>query len=219
MNPLFLGMLIGMRHALEPDHLAAVATMASTSKNPCKTARIGFFWGMGHTLALVGVTLLVAATGLVLPETLTLRFEQLVACMLIGLGSWSIYQALFKPFRHPPGHHEHHISGPDAHVHLGPWTFAGRPLLVGLLHGLAGSGALTVSILVTVPSAAGQIAYAGAFGLGSTLGMALLSGMLGVPVARLMQRPMVGRGLQAVAGLIALGVGVMWGIECSFPQG
>ena len=71
-----------------------------------------------------------------------------------------------------------------AHVHIGAWTLARRPLLVGAVHGLAGSGALTALVLATLPSTAARLTYMALFGLGSTLGMAALSGLLGWPLAR-----------------------------------
>src|SRR5205085_3497300 len=85
---------------------------------------------------------------------------------------------------HHHGRLVHLHPGAPAHVHIGRWTLARRPLLVGAVHGLAGSGALTALVLATLPSTAAQLTYMTLFGLGSTLGMAALSGLLGWPLAR-----------------------------------
>ena len=101
--------------------------------------------------------------------------------MLIGLGLRAIYLAARQgpagpAHVHHHGHTVHVHQGAPAHIHIGTWTLARRPLLVGAIHGLAGSGALTALVLTTLPSTAARLTYMVVFGLGSTLGMAALSG-------------------------------------------
>src|SRR5262249_17785928 len=114
-----------------------------------------------------------------MPPRISDLFEFFVALMLVGLGIRAVYQAAWQGVDGPVRHHHHggvahaHHSGAP-HVHIGAWTLARRPLLIGAVHGLAGSGALTALVLATLPSTAAQLAYMGLFGLGSTLGMAAL---------------------------------------------
>ena len=105
--------------------------------------------------------------------------------------------------------HAHHAGTP--HVHIGSWTFARRPLIVGAIHGLAGSGALTALVLTTLPSTAARLAYMGLFGVGSTCAMAVLSGVLGWPLARLGARHGVARGISIAVGFASIAIGLAWG--------
>ena len=187
---LALGFALGLKHATEADHLAAVSTMVTRERGAWKAALIGACWGLGHTLSL----LVVGAVLLVLRAEMTTRvsdaFEFCVALMLIGLGWRAVRQAARQgtagpAHMHQHGHLVHRHAGVPAHVHVGRWTLARRPLLVGAVHGLAGSGALTALVLTTLPTMAARITYISLFGLGSTLGMAALSGVLGWPMARL----------------------------------
>lgn len=211
-----LGSLLGMRHALEPDHLAAVSTMVTRERGGYKAALIGACWGLGHTLSLlaVGAVLLVLRTEMT--TGVADAFEFGVALMLIGLGWRAVRQAARQgpagpAHIHQHGHVVHHHAGIPAHVHVGHWTLARRPLLVGAIHGLAGSGALTALVLTTLPTTAARITYISLFGLGSTLGMAALSGMLGWPMARLGSNHAVGRGISLAVGCGSIGLGLAWG--------
>src|SRR5205809_81625 len=123
-----------------------------------------------------------------------------VALMLVALGLRAIYSASRQGPTGPVHVHHHgrvvHIHpGVPAHVHIGTWTLARRPLLVGAVHGLAGSGALTALVLATLPSTSARLAYMLLFGLGSTVGMAALSGLLGWPLARFGKHETVARGV------------------------
>jgi high-affinity nickel-transport protein len=208
--------LLGMRHALEPDHIAAVSTLVSDEQSSIRAAWLGVCWGIGHTL-----TLFVVGLGLVLvqseiPAGLADVFEIIVSVMLIGLGMRSVLQAASLGSRGPATLHKHRWivhqhPGMPAHVHIGKWTFARRPLLVGAVHGLAGSGALAALVLTTLPSTASRLTYMIVFGLGSTAGMAALSGLLGWPLARLGAHQHVTRGISFVVGCMSMVLGVVWG--------
>ena len=97
-------------------------------------------------------------------------------------------------------------------MHVGRWTLARRPLLVGAVHGLAGSGALTALVLATLPTTTARLAYMALFGLGSTLGMAALSGLLGWPLARLGGQTRTLRTISMVVGSFSMALGVFWGL-------
>jgi hypothetical protein len=210
------GSLLGMRHALEPDHLAAVSTLVSRQPNGLRAVWLGVCWGAGHTLALLAVGIAVVFLRAELPASIEAMFEVGVAVMLIVLGVRAIRQATREGTNGPPALHRHrwvvhHHSGVPAHVHIGGWTFARRPLLIGAIHGLAGSGALTALVLATLPSTAARLTYMTLFGLGSTLGMAVLSGLLGWPLARLGAHHVVARGVTLLVGCLSTVLGVLWG--------
>jgi hypothetical protein len=211
-----LGSLLGMRHALEPDHLAAVSTLVTGERNSVKAALLGVCWGLGHTFSLIVVGTILVILRAEMPARVADGFELCVALMLIGLGLRAIYLAARQGPSGPSHVHHHggtvHVhEGTPAHIHIGTWTLARRPLLVGAVHGLAGSGALTALVVATLPSTAARITYMAVFGLGSTLGMAALSGLLGWPLARAGQNRSLARALSAAVGCVSTVLGLFWG--------
>ena len=210
------GSLLGMRHALEPDHLAAVSTLISEERSSYKAAWLGACWGLGHTLALVAVGAVLIVLRAELPAGVANLFELFVAIMLIALGIRAIVQAARQGpagpvHAHQHGHHVHVHPASAPHVHIGRRTLARRPLIVGAVHGLAGSGALTALVLATLPTTAAQLAYMGLFGLGSMVGMAALSGALGWPLARLSAHRGIARFISLAVGVVSMLLGVAWG--------
>jgi hypothetical protein len=211
-----LGSLLGMRHAFEPDHLAAVSTLVTREQNGYKAALVGAWWGLGHTLSLVVVGAVLISLRAEMSTRMAEVFEFGVALMLVGLGWRTIYQAALEGIAGPPRVHQHgpvvhRHAGVPAHLHVGRWTLARRPLLVGAVHGLAGSGALTALVLTTLPTNAERLMYISLFGLGSTCGMAALSSVLGWPLARLGAHREIARGISAVVGCFSIALGVVWG--------
>lgn len=210
-----LGALLGMRHALEPDHLAAVSTLVTDTRHRYRGAALGAFWGLGHTAALFLVGLVLALGRTEMPDRLALFFELGVAVMLIVLGVHALGRALrvakdgpAHAHRHGARRHQH--EGPNAHLHVGAFTFATRPLLVGVVHGLAGSGAVTALVLAELPTMGARLAYIALFGLGSILGMALLSGLVGWPLARLGRHTQALRAVSIVTGTVSVALGFIW---------
>ena len=211
-----LGSLLGMRHALEPDHLAAVSTLVTGERSTWKAAFLGMCWGLGHTLTLVAVGAVLVILRAEMPARMSDVFEFGVALMLIGLGLRAIYLAARQGPAGPVHVHHHggmvHVHrGAPAHIHIGAWTLARRPLFVGAIHGLAGSGALTALVLATLPSTSARLTYMAVFGLGSTLGMAALSGLLGWPLARAGSHRAVARGVSLAVGCVSTVLGLAWG--------
>ena len=211
-----LGSLLGVRHALEPDHLAAVTTLVSRERSSIRAAMLGACWGLGHTLSLVVVGALLIVLRKEMPAALTEVFELGVAVMLIALGVRAVLQAVRQGsdgperlHRHGPVVHSH--AGVASHLHVGHWTLARRPLLIGAVHGLAGSGALTALVLATLPTTASQLSYMALFGLGSTFGMAALSGLLGWPLARFGTHHLVARVVTLAVGCTSTLLGLWWG--------
>jgi nitrile hydratase accessory protein len=204
-----LGTLLGMRHALEPDHLAALSTLLTGERNIRKAAWLGVYWGIGHTL-----TLLVAGTILVvlradMPAIASYALTCAVVLLLVGFGFRAIYLSADQA---SAGRTHSHVHGaPSAVASVGRWTLARRPLLVGAVHGLAGSGALTALVMATIPSVGARLIYLLLFGVGSTLGMAALSGLMGWPIARVGAHGAVARCVSLAVGCISIMLGLYWG--------
>lgn len=206
-----------MRHALEPDHLAAVSALASEERGGLKASlRLGVFWGLGHTLALLLVGGSLAVLGAQMPTRLGLAFELLVALMIIALGVRAMLRAVAEgragsEHTHAHGGLTHRHAAPSEHLHLSRWTLATRPLLIGLMHGLAGSGALTALVLAELPTTSARLSYIALFGAGSVVGMSLLTGLAGVPMMKLARSPRLSAGLLLFTGFISTGIGAWWG--------
>ena len=211
-----LGSLLGMRHALEPDHLAAVSTLVSHERGGYKAAWLGACWGVGHTISLLAIGAALVVLRAEMPARATDVFELAVALMLVALGLRAIDTAARQGVSGPVHVHHHgrvvHVhSGTAAHIHIGAWTLARRPLLVGAVHGLAGSGALTALVLTTLPTTAARLTYMALFGLGSTLGMAALSGLLGWPLAHAGNHRAVARAVSLAVGCASTVLGIYYG--------
>src|SRR6266850_2592583 len=197
-----LGSLLGMRHALEPDHLTAVSTLVTGERSSVRAAMLGASWGVGHTLSLVIVGASLVVLRAEMPARIADVFEMFVAIALV------VRQGAIGPTHtHHHGHVVHRHAGATPHVHVGRWTLARRPLLVGAVHGLAGSGALTALVLATLTSTAARITYMALFGFGSTLGMAILSGLLGWPLAKIGANRTMIRALSVAIGCLSIGLG------------
>jgi high-affinity nickel permease len=222
-----LGFLLGLRHATDADHVAAVSTLLSRHRSLAASCLLGTFWGAGHTAALLAAGVASIVFQLTISTELENALEIAVAFVLILLGGNVLFRSLraISVHRHRHSHegssHSHvhlHLGGAEGtseHFHL--FKVGGRPFLVGLLHGLAGSGALMLVVLTTIPSSLGKLLYLLVFGVGSTGGMLLLSGVIGVPFAVTAGRWQTANAtIQALAGASSLVLGValardLWG--------
>ena len=190
-----LGTLLGMRHALEPDHLAAISTLLTGERNRARAAWLGAWWGMGHTLTLSITGALLIVLQAEMPERVASLFELGVMLLLIGFGLRAIY---FGTRGAPP-------ASPHTHRRM-----VARPLLVGAVHGLAGSGAVAALVVTTLPSTAARIGYLLVFSVGSTLGMAAFSGLLSWPLARCGSHPRLMRSMTVAVGCVSTALGLLW---------
>lgn len=211
-----LGLVLGARHAFEPDHLAAVSTLVAERPRPRQAAALGALWGLGHTaaLAVVGIALVIAKAELA--PAAERGFELVVAAMLIALGARSIVLALRQgrdgdAHAHAHGEHTHVHAGAVPHVHLGARALALRPLVIGVIHGLAGSGALAALAMAEMHSTATSLAYIALFGLGATAGMAAVSAAAALSLGRLSPGAATWRRVQLGSGALAVVIGVAWG--------
>ncbi len=213
-----LGVTIGMRHALEPDHLAAVSTLATEQRSPRAGLWLGALWGIGHSLSLLVVGGGLALLEAQMPERLGVMLELLVAVMIIGLGARAILRSVREggvgrkgPHAHGESVHTH--PAPDQHLHLRSWTFSTRPLIIGVVHGLAGSGALTALVLAELPSSVARLSYIALFGAGSLVGMAMLTGLAGLPLMRAARSPRLSAWVLGLAGCLSSAGGLWWGFD------
>ena len=210
-----LGFANGLRHALEPDHLAAVSTLVAGERSAKTAVRYAAAWGAGHAAMLLAaggaLALLRASLSLRVSDSLELA----VAVLLIGLGLRGLVRAAHAGpagalHAHRHGDVEHTHAGAPDHVHVSGWTLARLPFLVGLVHGLAGSGALAALVAVHVGGAALALSFIGIYAVGAAAGMAGIAGILGWPLARLARSPRAMPILVGVSACASLVVGVIW---------
>ncbi len=226
---LVLGFVLGLRHAIEADHLAAVSTIVTERKTTLGAALVGTFWGIGHAASLVIAGLVMILLRVQIGEQTARGLEFCVALMLIGLGS----NALWKLARGGHVHTHVHAHGlrvhehPHVHEHAADATphstshheygFAKRPLIVGMVHGMAGSAALMLLVLSTVSSPVVGLAYVAVFGVGSIAGMTIMSALFSLPLRFTAHRfAHADRAMRCIAGLFGLGFGLYLAYEIAF---
>jgi ABC-type nickel/cobalt efflux system permease component RcnA len=249
-----LGFLLGMRHATDPDHVIAVATIVSRQRTPWGAALIGILWGIGHSITIMLVGGAIILLGVVIPPRVGLAMEFTVALMLILLGALTLTGIMQRaramvtpapgsavgmhahPHRHADYVHTHpHGHGPGSHGHPEDATpvsrldrvFRGlgvyqaiRPLVVGLVHGLAGSAAVALLVLTTIRDPLWGLAYLLLFGVGTIAGMMLITAAIGVPFAYTAKRSVgIHRYLGLASGLLSLGFGVFLAYQVGFVDG
>ena len=226
---LVLGFALGLKHALDPDHMVAVSTIVSESKSIARSSLVGTFWGLGHTMSLLLAGIAVIAFRIRIPERMALWMEFAVALMLVILGA----KALLKPLRgwnvhihrhsHDGSSHIHlHLHRPGeegAHHHRHLIGFGARPFFVGMVHGMAGSAALMILVLATIPSALAGLLYIAVFGLGSVGGMLIMSSLISLPFVLTRKRfRLLSEGLQVTVGLFSLSFGLFLAWHYGFRE-
>lgn len=211
---LLIGFLFGLYHAIEADHLAAVSAIVSEHKNLFSASIVGGFWGLGHTISLFVVGAVVVILKYRISESTAGILEGVVGIMLVLLGLNAI-RKIFSAEQIHAHKHEHH-GHKHVHVHLhekdeagsSHHRFAPRSILVGMIHGLAGSAGLMLLVLPTIPSPATALLYIAIFGMGSIAGMMLMSLFIGLPLYFTAGRfSMINRAIRFAAGAFSL----VWG--------
>jgi ABC-type nickel/cobalt efflux system permease component RcnA len=221
-----LGLVFGLKHATEADHVVAISTIVSGQRSLLRAALVGGLWGVGHTLSLIVVGAVVLGLRVAVPARVSNWLELCVALMIVALGVSALVGALRT--RRDVHLHKHTHDG-VSHVHLhfheretqhtkpvarhshAVMRFGLKPLMVGAMHGLAGSAALTLLVLTQIESAALGMLYLAVFGLGSIFGMLLMSGLIGLPFALSARRVSgVTYGLQAFAGALSIAFGLWY---------
>ena len=221
---LLFGILMGLRHALDADHVAAVATLASRTPSSRAAIRQGISWGLGHAAVLIGVVATAGLLGGAIPPHIAAYMELLVGIMLIGLGGNVLWRLLVEHvhmhahrhgdnavhlhFHSRPGHP--YWRGMDAqHVHSHAEIPGKRALLVGMMHGIAGSATLLLVTAQQIESVLIGVLYASLFGFGSLLGMALLSVVIALPLRAAAKRTFWSvKALRGTVGAATIAIGV-----------
>ena len=221
-----LGFLLGMQHALEADHIAAVSSIAARRSHVADIVKHGLTWGLGHTLTLFVFAGAAILLGHAIPESIARPIETAVGFMLVGLGAhvlWRLWRDRVHFHQHGHGdgtvhfHAHSHAGETVAHAratHTHAHGFRWRSLLVGLMHGMAGSAAMLVLAVSQASSPAIAVGYIALFGIGSMIGMGALSMVIAVPlVVSARSLTWANRGLQGAVGLATVAIGIMTVVE------
>jgi High-affinity nickel-transport protein len=180
-------LLLGMRHATDPDHVVAVTTIVSRERSLRRACGIGALWGLGHTATILAVGGAIILFRVAFTPRLGLSLEMAVAAMLVVLGAMNLFDVRPAP---------------------GRWTEM-RPLVVGVVHGLAGSAGATLLVLPLIDDARWALVYLLVFGAGTVVGMALVT--LAVAAPAVLAAPRIAglqRGLRMASGAMSLAFGV-----------
>lgn len=245
-----LGFFLGMRHATDPDHVIAVTTIVSRERTLLHATLIGALWGLGHTITILFVGSTIILFKLTIPPRLGLGMELCVGLMLIALGVLNLTGLLRRAVewvtirRLGGAAHSHFLLGRwMVHTHdedgepvfldsvsiLG-WTprwwktlglfHALRPLVVGVVHGLAGSAAVALLVLAAIGRPSWAVGYLLIFGLGTVAGMMLITAAIALPFAYSMRRfTRLNRGLAAASGFLSVAFGIFLCYQTGFAGG
>jgi hypothetical protein len=217
---MLVGLLTGLRHSMEADHVAAVSTIVAGSKKFRRAPLLGAMWGLGHTAALFAAGLVVLLLAVNIPSEVSSKLEFGVGIMLVFLGATALtgfsagrfFRGLLGGKKHAHVHvhqdtgivhsHEH-----DHHDH----KHGHKSIIVGMVHGMAGSGALMLAVLSTISSVPLGLAYIAIFGAGSIASMAAMSALIGLPFAKARSQKLR-LAMRYAAGIVtlAVGAGLMW---------
>ena len=246
---LLFGFFLGMRHATDSDHVVAVTTIVSRQGNIRSAAWTGIFWGIGHSLTLLFVGGAIILFGLVVPARLGMSLEFCVALMLILLGALNLratfrsvgtlssaHHGIHRHLhRHGDYIHSHmHGHEPETHGHaeedVAPAKLdrlfgrariyqALRPIMIGIVHGLAGSAAIALLVLPIIRAPLWAMAYLLVFGFGTIGGMMLITAAIAVPVSYSTRFQLLHRHLGTAAGALSLGFGLFLVYQIGFVDG
>ena len=230
-----VGLIIGLRHSTDGDHIVAVSTMARDYRSIFKGLWIGVSWGLGHSTPLIilgGFILLFKDTVMEIYESVAVFFEFGVAIMLIFLGLqvfWKIYKGDFHihdhehdagKHQHIHGSHAHEESNQNAHQENqhGPFPellpfFRLKSYTIGVVHGLAGSAAVMLAILSTTPSLFSGILFLIFFSIGTMVSMAIFTMLISAPFAMSAKPGNIGNTVISLAGLLSILLGMALGAD------
>ncbi|MEP6592737.1 MAG: high-affinity nickel-transport family protein [Acidobacteriota bacterium] len=241
-----LGFLLGVRHATDVDHVVAVATIVSRQRMVKFAALVGALWGLGHTLTIVLVGAPIILFNWAVAPRVGLAMEFAVGCMLVLLGLRNLPLRWSRPAlagsRGPSAVHAHgdyvhaHVqeSVPGAHPHppgdtplgrldrafggMGLYQTA-RPVVVGTVHGLAGSAAVALLVLTTIRDPRWAVAYLALFGVGTVAGMVLITTVMALPIARAGCSAATHQRLRVATGLLSLAFGLFLAYKVGVVDG
>ena len=207
---LVLGFFLGMRHATDADHVVAVTTIVGRKRTTRAALAVGALWGLGHSVTLLVVGGAIVLFGVVIPPRLGLSMEMSVAVMLIVLGAMNLSGALRSIDRAAHG-----ASAPELEE-----RHALRPVVIGVVHGLAGSAAVALLVLATIREAAWAVFYLAVFGIGTVAGMMLLTTAMAMPIAAASRRfGSVERRLAHATGVLSIAFGLFLAYRIGIVDG
>ncbi|WP_223594716.1 HoxN/HupN/NixA family nickel/cobalt transporter [Neobacillus bataviensis] len=223
---LALGFVLGIKHAIEPDHVIAVSTIASQSKKLFRSSLAGVFWGIGHTATLFIIGIILIFMKGEIPEKWAMSLEFLVGIMLVYLGASTILS--FKNIHlHQHDHdgenhkhvhsHEHH--GTHEHKLQHKHVSYLKSLVIGLVHGLAGSGAMVLLTMSTVKSVWEAAVYILIFGAGTIIGMLFFTTIIGIPFVFSAKKVTLNKTLTQITGVISIGFGIFYMYNLGVTEG
>lgn len=220
---LALGCVLGIKHAIEPDHIIAVSTIASQSKKLHRSTLAGVFWGIGHTatLFIIGVILILMKGEI--PVKVAMSLEFLVGIMLVYLGL-TTFHSFKKRIRHQKEldaevhSHAHSHGNGTQHIHNVKVSYV-KSMMIGLVHGLAGSGAMVLLTMSTVKSVGEAIIYILIFGAGTVIGMLFFTTIIGLPFVYSAKKFSLNKGLTQITGAISVGFGVYYMYNLGVTEG
>ena len=224
---LALGFVLGMKHALDADHVVAVSTIVSKNQSFLSSSIIGAFWGLGHTVTLFGVGLAILTLKITISDTMALAMELAVGIMLVFLGG-IVAAGLIRehlhlhPHQHDGRAHLHlHVHPPvEPHGHQHAIRRGYRSMAVGMVHGLAGSAALMLLVVSSIHSVMEGLGYILIFGIGSLVGMMLISMLISIPfIFSAVHFNRLNKALTAFASLASIGLGTLLIYEIGFVKG
>lgn len=194
LSVLLLGIGLGLRHATDADHVVVVSALVQREPGVRRAARIAALWGAGHTVAFLALGLLIVLAEVRIPEAFEHGAELLVALMLIGFGIWHLVRSRGTDAREPAPS----VAGASA-----------RPLVIGVVHGLAGSAGIALLAATTIRSRPLAVLYLGLVALGTVVGMVALTVLMSRPIGWTMRRE--GRlrsAITALAAVLSTGLGL-----------
>ena len=232
MAVLTIGLVFGLKHATEVDHVVAISTIVSRHKNVFHSAVVGALWGAGHTATLLIVAAIVLSLRVAIPERVSGWLEFGVAIMIVGLGISALRKAL-QQNAHVHVHQHSHNGQSHTHIHFhenetehrpavqsrhshSVSRLGWKPVLIGMMHGLAGSGALMLLVLTQISSPWLGFLYVATFGFGSIVGMLLMSGLIGLPFAFSSRKlTHLHQGLQTLAAVFSICFGIWYAYKAA----
>lgn len=229
---LSIGFVFGLKHATEVDHVVAISTIVSRHRNIFHSVLVGVLWGAGHTASLLIVAAIVLTWHVAIPERVSGWLEFAVALMIIGLGISALRRAL-RENAHVHIHQHRHDGLSHTHIHFhenetghepalhsqhshAVSRLGWKPIFIGMMHGLAGSGALTLLVLTQIISSWLGFLYVATFGVGSIFGMLLMSVLIGLPFAFSSRKlTHLHQGLQTLAAVFSICFGIWYAYKAA----
>lgn len=222
-----LGLIFGLKHATEVDHVVAISTIVTQNKSLFRSALVGAMWGVGHTASLLIAGLVVLSLRITIPQRVSNWLELCVALMILALGASALWRVLRRKVEvHLHQHRHDEISHVHVHFHeettrhgkerrsAHSHSVSGigiKPLVIGSIHGLAGSGPLTLLVLTQIKTLALGLLYIAIFGVGAIVGMLLMSGLVGLPfVLTARNLSTIHRRLQTAAAVLSIAFGLWY---------